>query len=42
MAHGQVIDAVMQGVKVSEYAEEHEELKTALTKWGTGKTGFQM
>ncbi|WXG47565.1 MAG: hypothetical protein WED05_13060 [Candidatus Atabeyarchaeum deiterrae] len=36
------IDAVMQGIKVSEYAEEHEELKTALTKWGTGKTGFQM
>jgi len=21
---------------------KHEELKTALTKWGAGKTGFQM
>nr|MDO8098122.1 hypothetical protein [Candidatus Njordarchaeota archaeon] len=31
-----------QGVKVSDYAEEHEELKTALTKWGTGETVFQM
>ncbi|WXG47762.1 MAG: RuBisCO large subunit C-terminal-like domain-containing protein [Candidatus Atabeyarchaeum deiterrae] len=41
-AFRQAIDAVMQGTKVSEYAEEHEELKTALTKWGTGKTGFQM
>lgn len=37
----QAIDAVMQGIKVSDYAEEHEELKTALTKWGAGKTGFQ-
>ncbi|WXG47551.1 MAG: hypothetical protein WED05_12990 [Candidatus Atabeyarchaeum deiterrae] len=36
------IDAVMQGIKVSDYAEDHEELKTALTKWGAGKTGFQM
>nr|MDO8098133.1 RuBisCO large subunit C-terminal-like domain-containing protein [Candidatus Njordarchaeota archaeon] len=41
-AFRQAIDAVMAGVKVSDYAEEHEELKTALTKWGTGKTGFQM
>jgi hypothetical protein len=24
----------MQVIKVSEYAEEHEELKPALTKWG--------
>jgi ribulose 1,5-bisphosphate carboxylase large subunit-like protein len=31
----------MHGIKVSDYAEEHEELKTALTKWG-GRTGFQM
>jgi ribulose 1,5-bisphosphate carboxylase large subunit-like protein len=34
------IDAVMQGIKVSDYAEKHDELRTALTKWGTGKTGF--
>jgi ribulose 1,5-bisphosphate carboxylase large subunit-like protein len=32
----------MERIKVSDYVEEHEELKTALTKWGTGKTGFQM
>jgi ribulose 1,5-bisphosphate carboxylase large subunit-like protein len=32
----------MQGIKVSDYAEEHEELKTALTRWSTGKTGLQM
>jgi ribulose 1,5-bisphosphate carboxylase large subunit-like protein len=32
----------MQGIKVSDYAEEHEELKTALTKLGGGRTGFQM
>jgi ribulose 1,5-bisphosphate carboxylase large subunit-like protein len=38
----QAIDAVMEGIKVSDYAEEHEELKTALTKWGAGKTGFQV
>jgi hypothetical protein len=27
---------------VSNYVEEHEELKTALTKWGIGETGFRM
>jgi ribulose 1,5-bisphosphate carboxylase large subunit-like protein len=32
----------MEGIKVSDYAEEHEELKTTLTKWAAGKTGFQM
>jgi ribulose 1,5-bisphosphate carboxylase large subunit-like protein len=32
----------IEGIKVSEYAEEHEEPKTALTKWGGGRTGFQM
>jgi hypothetical protein len=41
-AFRQAIDAVMQGIKFSDYAEEHEELKTALTKWGGGRTGFQM
>jgi hypothetical protein len=29
-------------LKVSARAEEREELKTASTKWGTGKTGFQV
>jgi ribulose 1,5-bisphosphate carboxylase large subunit-like protein len=28
------IDAVVEDIKISDYAEEHEELKTALTKWG--------
>jgi ribulose 1,5-bisphosphate carboxylase large subunit-like protein len=31
----------MQRVEVADYAEEHEELKTALIKWGGGRTGFQ-
>jgi hypothetical protein len=32
----------MQRIKeVSDYSEEHVELKTALSKWGGGKTGFQ-
>jgi ribulose 1,5-bisphosphate carboxylase large subunit-like protein len=31
-----------QGIRVSDYAEEPAELKTALTKWGGGRTGFQM
>jgi ribulose 1,5-bisphosphate carboxylase large subunit-like protein len=41
-AFHQAIDAVMQGIEVIDYAEEHEEPKTALTKWGAGKTSFQM
>jgi ribulose 1,5-bisphosphate carboxylase large subunit-like protein len=41
-AFHQAVDAVMQGITVSDYAEEHEELKTALTKWGDARTGFQM
>lgn len=41
-AFHQPINAVIQGIKVSVCAEEHEELKTALTKWGAGKTGFQL
>ena len=36
------IDVVMQGIKISNFAEEHEALETALPKWGTGKTGFKM
>jgi ribulose 1,5-bisphosphate carboxylase large subunit-like protein len=32
----------MRRIKVSDYAEEHEELKTALTKWGGARTSFQM
>lgn len=41
-AFRQAIDAVMQGIKVADYAEEHEELKTALTKCGGGRTRFKM
>jgi ribulose 1,5-bisphosphate carboxylase large subunit-like protein len=33
---------MMQGIKISDYDEEHEELKIALTKWGGDRTGFQM
>jgi ribulose 1,5-bisphosphate carboxylase large subunit-like protein len=33
---------MIQVNEVGEYAEEHQELKTALTKWGTGKTGLWM
>jgi ribulose 1,5-bisphosphate carboxylase large subunit-like protein len=32
----------MRGTRIDDYVEEHEELKTALTKWDSGKTGFQM
>jgi hypothetical protein len=32
----------MQWIKVADYAEEDEELKTALTKRGGARTGFQM
>ena len=30
------------GNEVDDYATDDEELKTALTKWGAGKTRFQM
>jgi ribulose 1,5-bisphosphate carboxylase large subunit-like protein len=32
----------MQGIKVSDYAEGHDELKTALIKVGRARTGFQI
>jgi hypothetical protein len=38
----QAIGAGMQDIKVSDHAEEHEELKTTHTKWGGARTGFQM
>jgi 2,3-diketo-5-methylthiopentyl-1-phosphate enolase len=37
-AFRQAIDAVMQGIKVKDYAKDHEELGKALGLWGTGKT----
>lgn len=37
-AFRQAIDAVMQGVKVKDYAKDHKELGVALGVWGTGKT----
>jgi hypothetical protein len=36
-----VFGVVLEEIMASEFAEEHEELKTALTKWGGGR-GFQM
>lgn len=37
-AFRQAIDAVMQGLKVKDYAKDHKELGVALGVWGTGKT----
>ncbi len=37
-AFRQAIDAVMQGLKVKDYARDHKELGVALGVWGTGKT----
>jgi hypothetical protein len=37
-----LIGAVLEEIMVSEFAEEPEELKTALTKWGGGSTGFRV
>lgn len=37
-AFRQAIDAVMQGIKVKDYAKDHKELGVALGVWGTGKT----
>ncbi|MHA1266694.1 MAG: RuBisCO large subunit C-terminal-like domain-containing protein [Candidatus Helarchaeota archaeon] len=36
-AFRQAIDAVMQGIKVKDYAKDHKELGVALGTWGTGK-----
>lgn len=33
----QAIDAVMNGIDLIEYAEQHKELKVAIDKWGAGK-----
>jgi len=38
-AFRQAIDAVMQGIKVKEYAKEHKELGVSLGTWATGKIG---
>ncbi len=44
IAFRQAIDAKMQGIPVSRYAKEegHEELKTAMEAWGSGKTGLDL
>ena len=41
-AFRQAIDATVKGITLKDYAEDHPELKVALDKWGTGKTGFEM
>jgi len=33
----QAVDACMQGMKLSEYAKDHEELRVAIEKWGIRK-----
>lgn len=33
----QAVDAAYEGVELEEYAEEHEELRKALEKWGRGR-----
>ncbi|MHA1906729.1 MAG: RuBisCO large subunit C-terminal-like domain-containing protein [Candidatus Thorarchaeota archaeon] len=42
IAFRQAIDAKMQGIPVSRYAKEHDELKKAMDSWGSGKTGFDL
>ncbi len=42
MAFRQAIDAKMQGIPVSRYAKEHDELKKAMDSWGSGRTGFDL
>ena len=37
MAWRQAIDATMNGVKLSNYAKDHKELKSAIEKWGIRK-----
>ena len=34
MAIRQSLEATMEGIPLEEYAEEHEELKSALGEWG--------
>ncbi len=41
-AFRQAIDACVKGIALKNYAEDHSELKVALEKWGSGKTGFDM
>ncbi|MHA1359131.1 MAG: RuBisCO large subunit C-terminal-like domain-containing protein [Candidatus Helarchaeota archaeon] len=38
-AFRQAIDAVMQGIKIKDYAKEHKELGLSLGTWATGKIG---
>ncbi|MFW9909195.1 MAG: RuBisCO large subunit C-terminal-like domain-containing protein [Candidatus Thorarchaeota archaeon] len=42
IAFRQAIDAKMQGIPVSKYAKEHDELKKAMDAWGSKKTGFDL
>jgi 2,3-diketo-5-methylthiopentyl-1-phosphate enolase len=42
VAFRQAIEAKMQGIPVSRYAKEHEELKRAMESWGSGRTGFDL
>ena len=42
IAFRQAIEAKMQGIPVSRYAKEHEELKQAMESWGSGRTGFDL
>jgi 2,3-diketo-5-methylthiopentyl-1-phosphate enolase len=42
IAFRQAIDAKMEGIPVSRYAKEHEELKAAMDAWGSRKTGFDL
>jgi ribulose 1,5-bisphosphate carboxylase large subunit-like protein len=34
------VEAEIQRIRIADYAEEHEELKTALTNWDIVKIGF--
>lgn len=36
-AFRQAIYAVMQGIKIKDYAKDHKELGVSLGTWGTGK-----
>ncbi len=42
IASRQAIDAKMEGIPVSRYAKEHDELKKAMDSWGSEKTGFDL
>jgi ribulose 1,5-bisphosphate carboxylase large subunit-like protein len=39
---GVTLFARARGARIDDYVKDHVELKTALTKWGGGRTGFQM